>query len=393
VKPGPYRIFFPLGISLGLAGVSIWPLYYFGVTAEYSGRAHALVQTNGFLYAFMAGFLLTAVPRFTGTDTPSRSVQYVLAAALIVSASASELRAFAVGTAAFVAAHFMLLSLLVHRFLRRQQNPPSTFILIGLGLLAGSLGAVLSCAVAWELIPAFWDLLSKRLFTEGMVLLLVLGVGGFLGPRLLGFAELPQFAAPGARTEQPPLPARPIGGVELLWATAGSAILFSLVAEYGFGLAWMAVLRAAVVTAVILATLHLWRLPVVRTTLSWCVWTAHWLIVTSVWLVALAPRYRVDFLHVLFVGGFSLLILAVATRVTLSHGGHDLGQERRSWPLRIGLMMGLTAMLARIGAPFAPVSYFEHLAFAAVFWMGGMICWGFYIIKMIRRRERASVPH
>ena len=97
--------------------------------------------------------------------------------------------------------------------------------------------------------------------------------------------------------------------------------------------------------------------------------------------------------HVLFVGGFSLLILAVATRVTLSHGGHGLGQERRSWPLRIGLMMGLTAMLARIGAPFAPVSYFEHLAFAAVFWMGGMICWGFYIVKMIRSREPASVPH
>jgi uncharacterized protein involved in response to NO len=213
VKPDPYRIFFPLGISLGLAGVSIWPLYYFGVTAGYSGRAHAFVQTNGFLYAFIAGFLLTAVPRFTGTDAPSRSVQYVLAAALIVSASASEFRAFAVGTAAFVAAHFILLSLLVRRFFRRQQNPPSTFVLIGLGLLAGSLGAVLSCAVAWELIPAFWDLLGRRLLTEGMVLLLVLGVGGFLGPRLLGFAELPQFAAPGARIGQAPLPAGPVAGV------------------------------------------------------------------------------------------------------------------------------------------------------------------------------------
>ena len=92
---------------------------------------------------------------------------------------------------------------------------------------------------------------------------------------------------------------------------------------------------------------------------------ARWLVATSVWLVAFAPRYRVDFLHVLFIGGFSLLILAVGTRVTLSHGGHDLAQERRSWPLRIGLTMGLTAMLARIGAPFATTTYFEHLAFAA----------------------------
>ena len=63
---------------------------------------------------------------------------------------------------------------------------------------------------------------------------------------------------------------------------------------------------------------------------------------------------------------FGLLILAVATRVTLSHGGHDLGQERRSWPLRIGLTLGLIAMLARVGAPFAPQSYFDHLMVAGL---------------------------
>jgi uncharacterized protein involved in response to NO len=394
VKPDPYRIFFPLGIASGLAGVSIWPLYYFGLTAGYSGRAHGLVQTDGFLYSFIAGFLLTAVPRFTGTDNPSRFAQYFLAAALIVSAAASERRAFAVGTAAFVVAHFTLLSLLARRFMRRQQNPPSTFILIGMGLLSGSLGAVLSCAVAWEVVSAFWDLLGKRLLTEGMVMLFVLGVGGFLGPRLLGFAELPKFAPPIASggAGRPP-PARPIiGSGQMRWAAIGSAILFSLVAEYSFGLEWMAFLRAAVVTAVVLGTLHLWRLPVARTTLSWCVWVAHWLIVTSLWLVALAPRYHVDFLHVLFIGGFSLLILAVGTRVALSHGGHDLGQERRSWPLRIGLTMGLTAMLARIGAPFAPVSYFEHLALAALLWMAGMMCWGAYIGSVIGTAGPRSGP-
>jgi uncharacterized protein involved in response to NO len=87
-----------------------------------------------------------------------------------------------------------------------------------------------------------------------------------------------------------------------------------------------------------------------------------------------------------------LLILAVGTRVSLSHGGHDLGQERRSWPLRIGLTMGLTAMLARIGAPFSPASYFEHLALAGLLWMGGMTCWGFYIVSVIGRRK-GQVDH
>ena len=71
-----------------MAGVSIWPAYSFGLTAGYSGRAHAFVQADGFLYAFVAGFLLTAIPRFTGTEVPGRRVHYVLAALLILAAIA-----------------------------------------------------------------------------------------------------------------------------------------------------------------------------------------------------------------------------------------------------------------------------------------------------------------
>ena len=114
-------------------------------------------------------------------------------------------------------------------------------------------------------------------------------------------------------------------------------------------------------------------------------WTAHWLILISVWLVAIAPRYRIDFLHVLFIGGFTLLILAVGTRVSLSHGGHSLSLERGSWPLRIGLLSGLVAMLARVGAPFAPSSYFAHLAYAGLLWIGGMLVWGVYLTRWASR--------
>src|SRR6266516_2678 len=109
-KPAdPYRIFFPLGILLGVMGVSIWPLYYFGITEGYSGRAHAFVQTDGFLYAFIAGFLLTAIPRFTGTEAPSRRIQYALAAILAACAAAFEFHFFAIGISLFLAAHTILI--------------------------------------------------------------------------------------------------------------------------------------------------------------------------------------------------------------------------------------------------------------------------------------------
>jgi uncharacterized protein involved in response to NO len=373
----PYRIFFPLGIILGVLGVSIWPVYYYGLTEGYSGRAHAFVQTDGFLYSFIIGFLLTAIPRFTGTQPPRLAVQYALAAVVGASAIAFEFQFFVFAQTGFLIAHATLIALAARRFMRRQLDPPETFVLVGLGLLSGTIAGLINAGIAWNLIPPFWDPLGKRMLTEGMVLLLVLGIGGFLGPRLLGFAQLPEFVKVGSPSTEPNNRPR-------LYLLAGLAVMFSLIGQYGLGWPAMAFLRAAAATAVILSTLKPWRVPLVQTTLARCVWAAHWLVILAVWLVAISPRYSVDLLHILFIGGFTLLIFAVGTRVTLSHGGHGLGQERRSWPLRIAVTAGLIAMLARVGAPLAPFSYFEHLALAALLWIAGVAFWGFHLLRLIR---------
>jgi uncharacterized protein involved in response to NO len=133
----PYRIFFPFGILMGIAGVSIWPLYHWGVTSGYNGRSHAFVQTDCFLYAFIIGFLLTAIPRFTGTSTPSRTVQYVVATFLGVAAVAFELQYFLAGHLIFVAAHASVVAIAARRFRQRQHPPPETFVLVGVAMLAG----------------------------------------------------------------------------------------------------------------------------------------------------------------------------------------------------------------------------------------------------------------
>jgi uncharacterized protein involved in response to NO len=384
--PGdPYRIFFPLGVLLGTAGVSIWLLYWLGLTAGYSGRAHAFVQIEGFLYSFIAGFLLTAIPRFTGTTVPSRATQYVLATMVLATAVAFELQAFAAGHTLFLLVHAIVIALAVQRVRRRRSAPPEGFALVGIGMFAGLVAAVINVAVTLGAMPVEWDLLGRRLLTEGMVLLLVLGVGGFLGPRLMGFAPLPEppRVAIATAVRRPPLFA---GRKAAVYATAGLVIALSVVLEYGLGVPAMAFARAAVATASILATIKPWLRPAVRTTLAWCVWSAHWLIMAGLWLAALAPAFRVDLLHVVFMGGFTLLVLAVGTRVTLSHGGHALSAERRSWPLRIGIATGLFALLARIGAAFAPEHFLAHLGIAALAWIVGMLLWGTYIVRLIRSR-------
>src|SRR5213078_4726011 len=37
----PFRIFFPEGVLAGILGVSLWPLYFTGITKFYPGQAHA----------------------------------------------------------------------------------------------------------------------------------------------------------------------------------------------------------------------------------------------------------------------------------------------------------------------------------------------------------------
>ncbi len=377
-----YRIFFPLGIALGIAGVSIWPLYYFGATTTYSGRAHMFAQADCFMYAFVVGFLWTAMPRFTGTAAPARSIQYVMAGTILAAAICFEAQRFAPGHLLFVIAHTIFIAVLFRRFLARKSPPPPTFALVAAGVISGMMGAILNAGVAWQWFDPQWDLAGRRLLTEGMVLLLVLGVGGFLGPRLLGFAQLPNFQNVGklAHQSQPPVMVRS-GGI--VYGVAGLVILLSVLGEYRFGLPPMAWLRAATATILIASSLRPWRLPATRTTLAWCVWLAHWLLIAGLWLAAGAPKYRIDFLHIVFMGGFTLLILAVATRVVLSHGSYALTEERKSWPLRIGLITGLVAILARISAPFLPNSYFAHLAWAALLWIAGIGFWGVYVYRRV----------
>jgi uncharacterized protein involved in response to NO len=378
-------LFFPLGALLGIAGVSIWPLYAWGVTSGYSGRSHAFVQIDGFLFAFIAGFLWTAMPRFTGTANPPRAVQHAVASLQVLAAAAFEFQYFFTGHLIFLVAYITFMAVAANRFVNRRHPPPETFVLVGLGLISGLIGSIINAGIAGEIVQPGLDLVGRRLMTEGMVLLLVLGVGGFLAPRLLGFAQLPNFQQIG-KASGPAGPPLSVTRRQSVFGIAGLILVGSIIVEYGFKVPVLAWVRAAVATLVVFVNVQPWRAPAVRTTLAWCVWAAHWFFVAGVWLVALLPKYRPDFLHVLFMGSFTLLILAVGTRVALSHGGHGLTEERRSWPLRIGITTGLIALLARLGAPFAPNTYFDHLAWAAVLWIGGIVLWGVYLFRRIRSR-------
>jgi hypothetical protein len=86
-------------------------------------------------------------------------------------------------------------------------------------------------------------------------------------------------------------------------------------------------------------------------------------------------QYSAHLAHVYLIGGLSLLVLSIMTRVTLSHGGGDMGIEKNSnvfyW------IMGLI-FIAAITRGFVftfPALTVSHLAYAAILYILALILW------------------
>src|SRR5262249_29564844 len=79
----PFRVLFPLGVLVTWVAVGHWLAYGTGLIATYSCLLHGVIQMQAFVGAFAAGFLLTALPRRTGSPPASRTLVAAVCVAVI----------------------------------------------------------------------------------------------------------------------------------------------------------------------------------------------------------------------------------------------------------------------------------------------------------------------
>ena len=367
----PYRIFFPLGVLAGMFGVSHWFLYSLGLLPAYSPVFHSSVQVQLYVSLFIFGFLMTAGPRFAGA-APARPRE-VFVFLLLFSGMFVCLffQRWAFSDVLFCALLLRLAYFLFQRIKDSSYQPPTEFVWIPVGLLCGLLGAALSAAVLWGFLPAEILAVGKVMKEQGFVLCIVLGVGGFLGPRLLGFSRLLN-----------PSELRSIAAAQnkrrkriLIHLVAGLVLLVTFYVE-GNGRSQMAyLLRALIVSAEILWTTRIFLRPVATELFARLLWLSLWMVVLGYWACVFWPLQRKEMLHIVFIGGFSLMIIAVATMVVFSHAGEPEKLKRSSWVLRASAAGLFSAFLFRVIAVFFPVSYFSILGVAAVCWLAAGVCW------------------
>lgn len=367
-----FRPFFLLAGVDALFNMALWLTAYFApdlwpndVMASVHWHAHEMLF--GFVAAAIGGFLLTAVPGWTGRQPYAGWPLGILVAIWLAGRTAMlpwcniPPLAMAVVDLAFFPALIIALAppLLRARKVRNLGFVPAllalfladlTFHLGNIGALPGAELPALNIAV-------------------DIVLLLVTVIGGRIIP---GFTRngLVRHGVHVGLTTRPLIDAAAIGAM--------IAMLVVDIAAPQTPTSAIVALIAAALQAVRLSGWHGYRS--LREPLVWILhvgyaWLVAGLLLKGLWIVADAS-IAANWIHAFTVGTFATMILAVMTRASLGHTGRALIAP----PAAIGayVFITLAAVLRVFGQWCVPTHYTTTIAIAGAFWI---VAFGLFVIS------------
>jgi uncharacterized protein involved in response to NO len=299
---------------------------------------HAHELFYGFVGAALAGFLLTAVPSWTGAKgfagwpLAAAASAWLLGRLAFALANVMPLWAFAAAELAFLPSVAALLAPPLVR--SRNRNTPLLIVLAALWIT----DAVFIAGLARQ--DPVLASRSLRIAID-LMLLVVTVIGGRIVPSFTANALRRRGEAPEIRS----LPWLERGLTALMAAVA----LVDLWQPDGATAGWLAAL-VAVAQALRLSG---WRS--LRTRGEAILWVLHlgyaWMPIgfalKALWLLA-GVQWAAHWLHALTMGVFGTMILAVTTRAALGHTGRDLTVGRAIAAAYVLLTLGVAA---RVFAP------------------------------------------
>lgn len=355
-----FRPFFLLAGVCALMAVPAWVwLYSHGVAPLPSLPPHLWhghEMLFGFIGAAIAGFLLTAVPSWTGArgfaGFPLILVVALWLAGRFAMAAASFLPPWLTSAAelAFLPAIAVLLAPPLLR--ARNRNTPMLIIIGVLWLIDVAFVVAMHAGDA---------LLAHRALRLGIdiVLILLTVIGGRI---------VPAFTANGLRRrgDTTPLIVRPwldptviavmvmIALVDAVWPDSALSGVLAAIAAAGHALrlsGWRGV--------------RTWREPILWVLHVGYAWLPIGLALKALWLLT-GVTWSAHWLHALTLGAFGTMILAVMTRASLGHTGRPLIVSRTT---ALAYLILTVAVLVRVFGPgFGWGDYLDTVVAAGVLW-------------------------
>lgn len=361
---GGFRPFFFAGAAWAVIALSIW---LFVLTAggtlpsTFDPLAwHRHEMLFGFVGAVIAGFLLTAIPNWTG-QLPIAGVPLAALASFWLLARLSVLFSSVVGgllAAILDAGFYVVLAMIAAREVLQANN--RNLPIVGIVLLFGLANALDHASVLG--LPVSIDLAWQ--FAVSLITILISLVGGRIVPSFTRNWLTKQGIRDG-------LPTQP-GKFDLaVIALTAIALLGWMTAPTGW-LSGSLLLVAAAAQAVRLARWRGWRAVADPLVLVLHVGYA-WLPIGLALLGAVqlgAPLPRSAAVHALTAGAMATMILAVMTRATLGHTGREL---RASIATTLCYLLVTIGAALRVAAALQLVDYRIGMEIAGAAWIGAFL--------------------
>lgn len=316
------------------------------------------------------GFLMTALPRMTGTPG-ANPIEYFVSALLLVG---QTVFAWQVDPRFFYGNQILLILFLIlyggRRLIKTSKPLPIFFSHVGIAMFLALIGSY--CYFSGN------SMMGIHLYHVGTTLLLVLGLGTRFFSFLSGLPSL--FESVTSKWARLMFHASGVGIGYLLYL-AGQGIK-------------MAYLGLTLISLIYLFKIWQIQRPSSRpSALKLGVRIVALMIPASFFLIWLQPMMFITWLHLLFIGCFGMITFAVATRVTLAHGSYPIDFEMKSqalWWMVGFLVFGIVSrVLYGFSGGLWKVSYL-HLA--ATFWILAVGCWCWSFLPKIFKPGPQAKP-
>lgn len=361
----PYRIFFLLGTLFLFWGAVLWVPMTWGNNSSYPIHLHRYLMLNGFIASFIAGFLMTAVPKFSQTESSKFyeiiTFGFMTILGLIFAMLKNEEVVFVCSSLQAA----ILLFFMISRITKRKANPPFSFVFVFVGLFLWLISGLLS---AFTMLDIF-----KRLHYEGAIAAIIMGVGSRLIPGILGHSDIIMKQ----NTEVKIKPLYSIVPISYYF------IIFSFILSYLLPTPWGEYLRGIVVFFVAVNYWQIFSRPKDKTALTQCLWICSWMIAFSFILRAFWPTGYIHASHMFFISGVVLICLLIATRVLQAHGPKDKNIENKKVLYLITFLI-IFSGLTRIVAYLIPHMYMSHLGYSALTLDIAVGIWAYHFLRYIR---------
>lgn len=368
----PYQLFFILGSLIGITGVTLWHLFHTKIIHYYPGMLHANFMINGFMLSFISGFLYTAVPKFTATYNASR-INLIISLLFIFLSIIFGLFQF-LNTVFIlqIIIQILLCYFVFSRYFKSKAYVGEYFIFINTGVLFGLLGTILE--FLYHLFPYGLMLnLAKIFLYQGFILPILVGIGTRLFSPITG--HMPKFMMPKKDNKS----------IKSYLIHRNNILLIMIISFLIQGFFFQRIGLLLLFTSVLIIALKEWHLlewPKRKNFHSYSIFFGIWFLHLGLLFSAIFLEYQIHLFHFIYIGCYGMITLAISTRVTLGHGGHDVFKGENSKLFSSIVFFVILTLILRICASFFG-NFFLVLNYATYAWFLALIIWIYFVGKKV----------